>query len=863
MARDADLDALRVLVQSHPIIDNHAHNLLTSAKASDYAKYPFESITSEAQGSALDEVQKTFPHHRAVTQLASLFGCDADWTSIKAVRERWVQKDYTGLVKKCLEGTHALLLDDLLAAADVETYTWHDQFTASKTKRIVRIEAVAAQILALLQQARPNDTLKTIDNFRTFRDTFKQRIQEAIDDPEVAGFKSVVCYRTGLDVNVPTSASADTFASDVAESFARTVQKGAPYRIADKPLNDWLVIFTLGLLREAKQSLKPAKPLQFHTGLGDSDINLVFANPAYLQPLITAYPEVDFVLLHSSYPYTREAGYLASVYPNVYLDLGEVFPMVSQDAEESIIRQSLEIAPTSRLLWSTDGHFHPETFWLANKQFRDTLETVLVDSVKKGTLTVSQAKEAAADIMFNNSNRLYNLKLPPATYTSATSLTVSGRSSIPDLDALSRSNPDLIVWMQWVDYTATVRLRMFPIREFIKIVKNQRRIGITLAVLDMLQDDILAPGGTAAGQFYMYPDLSSFRKNVALNSNSATVMNFWRDENGREMQGCPRTTLQKIVTKCGEDLGIQLTFGFEIEVVFLKPVTNSAGETDWAPLTTVHSWSNMTAETRRYLPFVEEIVSTLASIEIYVEQFHAESAPGQFEFILPPSSPLSAVDTLIKARQTINHVAEKHGYRATLYPRPYPFAAGTASHAHFSISPTTHEESFLAGILEHFPAIVAFSLSQDISYARVAQGVWAGGEWVTWGTQNREAPIRKISPGHWELKSVDGLANMYFAMAALGAAGYLGVSAKLPLTHKDCLVDASLLTAEQRSELGITTPIPKTLAQSLAALEADTALQKFLGPEFVKHYCRVKRAESEKLAAMPEDERRRWLVARY
>jgi predicted TIM-barrel fold metal-dependent hydrolase len=66
---------------------------------------------------------------------------------------------------------------------------------------------------------------------------------------------------------------------------------------------------------------------------------------------------------------------LACVYPNVYLDLGEVFPMVSRDAQESILRQSLELTPANRLLWSTDGHFHPETFWLANRQFRQALET--------------------------------------------------------------------------------------------------------------------------------------------------------------------------------------------------------------------------------------------------------------------------------------------------------------------------------------------------------------------------------------------------------------------------------------------------------------------------------------------------------
>jgi glutamine synthetase len=183
---------------------------------------------------------------------------------------------------------------------------------------------------------------------------------------------------------------------------------------------------------------------------------------------------------------------------------------------------------------------------------------------------------------------------------------------------------------------------------------------------------------------------------------------------------------------------------------------------------------------------LEDITETLASIGIYLEQFHSESAPGQFEFILPPDCPVGAVDTLIKARQVITYVAEKHGLRATLHPRPYPSAAGTASHAHVSISPPTKEASFLAGILHHYPAVVALTLSGDASYDRVKAGLWAGSEWVTWGTQNREAPIRKISPGHWEVKSLDGLANMYLAMSAFLAAGYAGVKEDMPLTVKDC-----------------------------------------------------------------------------
>lgn len=64
--------------------------------------------------------------------------------------------------------------------------------------------------------------------------------------------------------------------------------------------------------------------VQFHTGLGDSDISLVHASPAHMQPLIEDYPQTIFVLLHAAYPYTKDAGYLCSIYPNVMLDFGEV-----------------------------------------------------------------------------------------------------------------------------------------------------------------------------------------------------------------------------------------------------------------------------------------------------------------------------------------------------------------------------------------------------------------------------------------------------------------------------------------------------------------------------------------------------------
>lgn len=418
----------------------------------------------------------------------------------------------------------------------------------------------------------------------------------------------------------------------------------------------------------------------------------------------------------------------------------------------------------------------------------------MVGYVERGDFTISRAREVASDILFNNSNVLYSLE-QSANYESSTVLPISvthkivpqNDTSESALDEFLKRNPSVeFIWLQWVDFTATVRLRMFPLREFRRIVRKERRIGITKAAFYLLQDDSLVDGGSATGQFYLQPDLSSLSRNVGISSNSASVMTFWPSETGDEIEECPRTRLQGLVTKLKEEYGIDVTFGFEIEVVFLKEEMDLSGGKHYVPFVTNHSWSNMTSETRKVLPLLEKIVKSLASIDIYVEQFHAESSPSQFEFVLPPDNPLAAVDTLIKARQTITNIAEQHGLRATLYPRPYPKAAGTASHAHLSISPADSEESFLAGILQHFPEILAFTLSQDVSYERVVSGIWAGGEWVAWGTQNRETPIRKISKGHWELKSLDGLANMYFAMSAVLAAGYLGLREKLPLTLKDC-----------------------------------------------------------------------------
>lgn len=50
--------------------------------------------------------------------------------------------------------------------------------------------------------------------------------------------------------------------------------------------------------------------------------------------------------------------------------------MVSLAGQMSVVRQALELTPWNKLLYSSDGHWFPETYWLAAKQFRQVLEEV-------------------------------------------------------------------------------------------------------------------------------------------------------------------------------------------------------------------------------------------------------------------------------------------------------------------------------------------------------------------------------------------------------------------------------------------------------------------------------------------------------
>ena len=340
-------------IETTPIIDHHAHNLLIP---SELNAYDLLSITSEARGPALKQgAPSTLSHLRAVHQLSELLGCEPNWDAVQiALKQKREEPDDTW-AKQCFQGIETVLIDDGLDPSNVHDYKWHDRLVRSKCRRIVRIETIIENILLNAFGEVINSPSGQAGGSPTaIVAKFRAAIEAALEDPEVAGFKSVICYRTGLAIP-GIGAQLGAGVRDAIRDLLVSKDKGRASRLEDNQLSPFFVHLTALTIQESKIK----KPFQFHTGLGDNDINLELSNPAHLQTFIEAYPSVPIVLLHASYPFTTEAGYLASVYSNVWLDIGEVFPFLSQDGQERVVREALDLCPSGKLTWSTGN---PESF---------------------------------------------------------------------------------------------------------------------------------------------------------------------------------------------------------------------------------------------------------------------------------------------------------------------------------------------------------------------------------------------------------------------------------------------------------------------------------------------------------------------
>lgn len=342
---------------------------------------------------------------------------------------------------------------------------------------------------------------------------------------------------------------------------------------------------------------------------------------------------------------------------------------------------------------------------------------------------------------------------------------------------------------------------------------------------------------------------------------SARLIADVMDASGDSFTGDPRHVLKRALRKAG-NMGYTLNAGPEPEFFLFEEddgeattITHDAGGYfDLAP-------KDLASDVRR------DIIYGLEEMGFEVEASHHEVAEGQHEIDFKYDDGLTTADNIATFRAVVRAIAAEHDLHATFMPKPIAGINGSGMHTHlslftedgdnafhdaddeFNLSETAKQ--FLAGILDHAPAITAVCNPTVNSYKRLVPGYEAP-VYVAWSDVNRSALVRKpaartSAASRVELRSPDPSCNPYLALAVMLQAGLDGIerglNAPAPVRENIYEFDESM-----REEYGIGT-LPPTLAGAIAALEDDDVILDALGEHVAKKFIEAKRAETDEYRA--------------
>ncbi|MGH2448514.1 MAG: amidohydrolase family protein [Chloroflexota bacterium] len=367
------------------MIDNHCHPLLRDQDILDLETW--RGFFTEGGAALADHVPTTLFYRRAIRELSDLFGCDDNENAVFRARQRMAPD---ALARRCLHDLTVLVLDTGYPPRD-EAMTAEEMasLTGARVAPLLRLEVLFEDSIAV--SGNVGDLVSAVE--------------AALADIRAAGWvglKSIAAYRGGLVISRPESGEVE----EAFQAARQNVEREGRLRLGYRPLHHFLlhVAFRAAAAQEV--------PVQFHTGYGDTDADLLLANPLHLRAILEdpAYRAMPVVLLHESYPYTREGGYLAAVYPQVYLDLSYAIPFLSYQAMEAFTREALGVAPLSKLLYASDAVNLPELYWLSVRDGRRILADALAETARDGEQSGRDADGALEDITGGNARRLYGLQ---------------------------------------------------------------------------------------------------------------------------------------------------------------------------------------------------------------------------------------------------------------------------------------------------------------------------------------------------------------------------------------------------------------------------------------------------------------------
>lgn len=386
MTRDTIADALDLA--AIPAIDTHCHPFPPEQDVVS-PQHLLNSVCVTLTGNAPALNESALLARKVAKDLARLLGCEPTWEAAVAARNEAVAGGAAAYHQRLFADANiAMLLID--PGFPLDRVITSQDFAAVLPCPV--LEGYRIERYFPYQPPSPDGQ----PSFTDFIDGFTARLKEEASRPETRFFKTVIAYYTGLAIEKVS----------VDEACRAWDERAAPGDAADKTVRDYL--FWLTALAAREHGL----PVQVHTGHTSRMMTWDKVNPILMTPILneTELSDVQFVLVHGGYPYCAEAGYMTSSYPNVALDLSLMIPWASIGAARCI-EETLEFAPTAKVMYGSDGIRTPELYWIGAHIARGALARVLGRLMDDEILDREEAREVAQDILHRNAERIYGVTI--------------------------------------------------------------------------------------------------------------------------------------------------------------------------------------------------------------------------------------------------------------------------------------------------------------------------------------------------------------------------------------------------------------------------------------------------------------------
>ncbi len=364
------------------LIDHHVHGVVTAEPdREDIDSMLTEAVAPGPPGATAFDTQLGFAVRRWCAPLLDL----DPLAPADAYVSRRVELGGAESARRLLTaaGVDAWLVDTGYQRDSVTTPAGLAELSGTPAWEIARLEAIAERVAGGGVRA------------HSFGDALTDAVNQAAG--AAVGFKSIAAYRGGLSLDPARPRPPEVTAA--AGRWLRELEHAASPRLEDQ------VLIRHGIWA----ALDTGRPLQLHTGYGDPDSRLHLADPSLLHDFLAASQDTGAaVMLLHCYPYHRQAGALANLFPHVYMDIGEALNHVGARSA-AVLAEALELTPFYKMLYSSDAFGLAELHYLGAAGFRRDLATVTGSFVADGAWSADDAGRVSEMIGSGNARRVYGL----------------------------------------------------------------------------------------------------------------------------------------------------------------------------------------------------------------------------------------------------------------------------------------------------------------------------------------------------------------------------------------------------------------------------------------------------------------------